>query len=755
MDVESAYGQFDPFEYDEIPAGVNTVRGLQRRSLSGSFAPLGFAPSTCRRLRKVQLMRCVAAAPPPPPLLLLSSGQLNHNECSHGGCVNCANFNTDGSLLATGSDDLLVKVWRSPSGFCTSDVALRLQIDTSHQHNIFHVAFNPAMQTRLASCSADGHVICHDMNNSAAETVVMQYPAMVNMFAFAPEPSWNGYGHVFFTAAYAGESRESDHGCVDAVDTRLNMHLARRLLAVSSVTTRGNVKAVDASPWNDYELLVGVGDQVWALDTRFNDVPTVVWSLRNALAPSTERCARAMEFFAPSCGAHDRLYIDTATRAHEALARSPRLPAESNGSVSSLVYSRLRQEALVSLQGDAIYSIALEGAYDGAAGEPVQMYAGALNEKTFLKRASYFGPDEDYVASGGDDGNVYLWHRATGRLVSIKPADRFARGDGDVDSDGGIVNGVVPHPQHPVLVSYGLDSHAKLHVPCVEAADGDVAADENAFDTGVLGAAEAARRQPLPLDEYMRATLARNQELACVPQTLGESIVFSPRVFLARTSRMRDALASKLLGEDVGPSAICRAAPPAPRLSAEWFLFWLQTGRDEAAALRERGNAAYAAGKDALAMELYLRQVSACAGADVAALEWRMASGDPSPLTRCVFPRARNAVPHGARPRVQASDEQKSAARACEDELRELTKVAFLNASAAALRLGNWGDCVKCASSVAQLEPDSAKARYRLALAFIGLRDKRRAVEQLRALERLRGTNPALLKEAWEKIKAL
>lgn len=51
----------------------------------------------------------------------------------HTGCVNCLEWNKDGSLLASGSDDFRVKLW---------DPFLRKKlgdIDTGHQGNIFSV----------------------------------------------------------------------------------------------------------------------------------------------------------------------------------------------------------------------------------------------------------------------------------------------------------------------------------------------------------------------------------------------------------------------------------------------------------------------------------------------------------------------------------------------------------------------------------------------------------------------------------------
>lgn len=57
---------------------------------------------------------------------------------THTGCVNTANFNSNGTLLATGSDDLRLKIWQS-TNFANPDlVKKRYDIATGHSSNIFH-----------------------------------------------------------------------------------------------------------------------------------------------------------------------------------------------------------------------------------------------------------------------------------------------------------------------------------------------------------------------------------------------------------------------------------------------------------------------------------------------------------------------------------------------------------------------------------------------------------------------------------------
>lgn len=60
---------------------------------------------------------------------------LSHKLEKHDGCVNCLNFNRSGKLLATGSDDLHLKVW---------DWAKNAQVfdaPSGHSSNVFQVKF--------------------------------------------------------------------------------------------------------------------------------------------------------------------------------------------------------------------------------------------------------------------------------------------------------------------------------------------------------------------------------------------------------------------------------------------------------------------------------------------------------------------------------------------------------------------------------------------------------------------------------------
>lgn len=51
------------------------------------------------------------------------------------------------------------------------------------------------------------------------------------------------------------------------------------------------------------------------------------------------------------------------------------------------------------------------------------MVAGHANVQTDIKEATFLGTHDDLVAAGSDDGSVYIYEAATGRIVKILQAD--------------------------------------------------------------------------------------------------------------------------------------------------------------------------------------------------------------------------------------------------------------------------------------------------------------------------------------------
>ncbi|KAK4554984.1 hypothetical protein LTR86_007750 [Recurvomyces mirabilis] len=76
-------------------------------------------------------------------------------------------------------------------------------------------------------------------------------------------------------------------------------------------------------------------------------------------------------------------------------------------------------------------------------------YSGHNNTRT-VKDVNFFGPEDQYVVSGSDDGNFFIWDRKTAELVYV--------GEGD----GEVVNVVQGHPYETMMAVSGIDHTIKI-----------------------------------------------------------------------------------------------------------------------------------------------------------------------------------------------------------------------------------------------------------------------------------------------------
>ncbi|GAB7345215.1 hypothetical protein MBLNU457_3591t1 [Dothideomycetes sp. NU457] len=81
-----------------------------------------------------------------------------------------------------------------------------------------------------------------------------------------------------------------------------------------------------------------------------------------------------------------------------------------------------------------------------------RVYRGHCNIKT-VKDVNFFGLDDEYVISGSDDGNFFVWDRKTSSLVNI------------LQGDGEVVNVLQGHPYETMLAVSGIDHTIKIFSP--------------------------------------------------------------------------------------------------------------------------------------------------------------------------------------------------------------------------------------------------------------------------------------------------
>ncbi|KAH7929484.1 WD40 repeat-like protein [Leucogyrophana mollusca] len=83
---------------------------------------------------------------------------------------------------------------------------------------------------------------------------------------------------------------------------------------------------------------------------------------------------------------------------------------------------------------------------------PRSRFAGHCNVET-VKDVNFLGPHDEYVTSGSDDGNFFVWRKSDGKIVDV------------LEGDGSVVNVIEGHPRLPLIAVSGIDTTIKLFAP--------------------------------------------------------------------------------------------------------------------------------------------------------------------------------------------------------------------------------------------------------------------------------------------------
>jgi len=321
--------------------------------------------------------------------------KLAYKLSGHEGCVNSLHFNQSGSKIASGSDDLNIIVWEWEKN------RKMVQFNSGHKANVFQSKIMPG-DLLITSCSRDGQVRLAELSvtGSLRSTKKLgQHKGPAHKMSLLPDCP--------YVILSAGED-----GQVLSVDIR-EQKPDKILLLKNEKDKKIPIYSIHSSPSDGNLFCTSGRDQyVRIFDRRFLGGP-----------------GGQVVKFCP-----DNLKDNDEFKAY----------------ITCAVFSEDGREVIGSYNDEDIY---LFNTTDAEGSPHAHKYQGHRNSAT-VKGVNFYGPNSEYIISGSDCGNIFIWDKQTEGLVKLMPGD-----------DNGVVNVLEPHPTMPVLATSGLDDEVKLWMP--------------------------------------------------------------------------------------------------------------------------------------------------------------------------------------------------------------------------------------------------------------------------------------------------
>ncbi|XP_062200777.1 uncharacterized protein LOC133903418 [Phragmites australis] len=356
--------------------------------------------------------------------------QIHRKLDNHTGCVNTVAFNEIGDTLISGSDDQMVMLWDWDTG------AVKLEFHSGHGGNVFQARFMPCTDDRtIVTCAADGEVRLAKIQDGGdvPTTLLGEHGGRAHNLAIEP-----GSPYIFYSCG--------EDGLVQHFDLRTNtatkLFFCRSSWGKSGSSSCVHLNAITIDPRNPNLFAVG-GSNAYA---RVYDIRKYKWD-------------GSSDFGQPSdcyCPSH--------------------LVDDKSVGITGLAFSH-QSELLVSYNEENIYLFPKNGGLGSdpkssvkirsnegckptrvASGHDVdqpvapQAYVGHRNRET-VKRVTFIGPNDEYVASGSDCGRIFIWRKRDGKFLVAMEGDEC------------IVNCIEPHPHAMTIASSGIDNDVKIWTP--------------------------------------------------------------------------------------------------------------------------------------------------------------------------------------------------------------------------------------------------------------------------------------------------
>ncbi|XP_025074066.1 DDB1- and CUL4-associated factor 8 isoform X2 [Pogonomyrmex barbatus] len=264
---------------------------------------------------------------------------------------------------------------------------------SGHTSNMFQAKWLPLdVEYLMVTCARDGQVRLLDLKHDTSKKLAA-HRGPSHKLAVHPETP-----HVVFSA---GEDAR-----VFSIDIRESK--PNKLLVVKEGSSEVQLFSIHSNPFNSNEFCVGGRSHY-----------VRVYDRRKVSTPLYKLCP-------------------------------DHLTGNKHAHVTCAVYNHNGTEILASYNDEDIY---LFDRLMSSRVDYAHRYQGHRNSVT-VKGVNFFGPKSEYVISGSDCGNIFIWDKNTEAVVQWMAGDKQ-----------GVVNCLEGHPHIPILATSGLDYDVKIWVP--------------------------------------------------------------------------------------------------------------------------------------------------------------------------------------------------------------------------------------------------------------------------------------------------
>lgn len=400
------------------------------------------------------------------------------------GCVNALSWAQDGELLLSGGDDTTVRIWKLDQNNITQEYPFvsRAVIRTGHRGNIFSAKMLPR-SSRIATAARDTQIRVFDVKAAlplaiTSDHVETEYStaqtciAIIRCHSDAVKKIVTEDSPDLFLSV-------SEDGTVRQHDLRTHHDCSEERCPTPLVSMRQELTSLSVSSLFPYQFVVaGESPYGYLYDRRhLRSKIEHEWGAVPRAGEEATTCVRRLGRQRSGRRSFLREHITgariSASNGHEVILSysgdgvylfstkdDPSLNSSSS-SVPSLLSPNAEtggnpSDGSSESPADDLFHELSESTPEWEQHVPTLpprcRYAGARNVAT-VKDVNFLGPDDQWVVSGSDDGNFFVWEKDSAVLKGI------------YEGDSSVVNVIEGHPHFPLVAVSGIDTTVKLFSP--------------------------------------------------------------------------------------------------------------------------------------------------------------------------------------------------------------------------------------------------------------------------------------------------